>query len=115
MHLWLCPPVSLISKTIKFFAASEGATGVLCVPVWRSSPFWLVLVPDGTHFANVVQNFSFFSPKYVTGGAVKSKMFRGIPHWETLAIYISSDVAEPLAANFSVQFCLKKGCALCRE
>ena len=115
LHLWLCPPVSLIANTIKFFAASSNASGVLCVPVWRTSPFWLVLLPDGVHFCNLVANFSLFNPKYLTGGAVKSKMFRGIPKWETLAVFLDSEVDNPLEANFSPRFCMRNGCDFCRE
>ena len=110
LHLWLCPPVSLITRTLKMLAASSNCSGVLCVPVWRSSPFWLTLLPDGTHFTNCVVNYSFFSPKYYSGGAIKSKMFRGIPKWETLAVFLSSDENEPLAANYSSRFCVKNGC-----
>ena len=113
LHLWLCPPVSLVAKAIRFLAASSGCTGVFCVPSWPTSPFWLILVPDGVHFANLVQNYVFFSPKYYSGGAVKSRMFRGVPHWETLAFFASSEVANPLEANFSPNFCLNRGCIRC--
>ena len=111
----MCPPVSLITKAVKFFAECSNASGVLCVPVWRSSPFWLVLVPDGKHFANIVSNYVFFSPKYYTGGAIKSKMFRGIPKWETLAMYIDSEADQPLEPRFSPRFCLNNGCDYCQE
>ena len=105
LHLWVCPPVSLVAKAIRFLAASSNCTGVFCVPAWRTSPFWLVLIPDGRHFANLVLNFVFFNPKYYSGGAVKSRMFRGVPHWDSLAFFASSEVDNPLEANYSPAFC----------
>ena len=103
----------MIAKAIRFLAASSDCTGVFCVPFWPTSPFWLILVPDGMHFANLVRNFIFFSPKYYSGGAVKSRMFRGVPHWETLAFFASSEAADPMEANFSPNFCLNHGCPRC--
>ena len=92
LHLWLLPPIPLVPKALMKIASSGGASGVLAVPKWPLASFWALLFPDGVHFANQVSNFIFFSPKYYSGGAVRSKMFRGIPHWESLAFFADSDV-----------------------
>ena len=115
LHLWICPPVSLVAKAFHCLAASPGASGVFCVPAWRTSPFWLVLFPDGTHCASMIKNFTFFSPKYYSGGAVRSKMFRGVPHWETLAFFVEADTPNALEPNFDSKFCLLNGCRFCRD
>ena len=30
------------------------ATGTIVVPAWKSAPYWPVLCPDGTHFADFI-------------------------------------------------------------
>ena len=70
LHLWLCPPVPLVSKAIFKLVASEGASGVLVVPKWPLAGFWSNLFPDGVHFARCVKNWMAFRPKYFSGDAV---------------------------------------------
>ena len=41
---WLCPPIYLISRTLKYLRLCK-ASGILIVPVWHSAYFW----PDIQH------------------------------------------------------------------
>ena len=112
-HLWLCPPVSLVTEVLTKLKHSEDCSGVLVVPQWPLASFWLNLLPDGKHFIQGVTNFTFFSPKWFSGHSVKSKMFRGVKKWQTLAVFLSSECPEFFAPKFSPAFCLDSGCAKC--
>ena len=115
LHLWLSPPVSVVSDVLVKLGSSEDASGVLVVPRWPLADFWLNLLPDGKHFISGVDNFTFFSPKWFSGAAVTSKMFRGVKKWETLAVFISSkeNLSEFFATNYSPAACLDSGCPKC--
>ena len=113
LHLWLCPPVAAVHDVLVKMAASEDASGVLVVPHWRLANFWLTLVPDGKHFCKGVVNYSSFSPKWYSGEAVTSRMFRGVKSWKTLALFLDSNVEDFLEPNYSRSFCLSEGCAFC--
>ena len=113
LHLWLCPPLPLVSKVIWKLVVSQGASGVLVVPKWPLSNFWMTLLPDGSHFASCVRNWIAFRPKYYSGDAVTSRIFRGVKKWETLAVYLAAGASDPLEPNYAREFCIKCGCALC--
>ena len=51
---WLCPPVTLISRVIRH-AQVCSAAGTLVVPAWPSAPFWPILCPMGSQFADFVK------------------------------------------------------------
>ena len=104
LHLWLCPPVALVSDVLVKLAASSEASGVLVVPHWRLANFWLTLVPDRTHLCNGVMNYVSLSPKWYSGQAVTSRMFRGVKSWQTLALFLDSEVADFFEPNYSPTF-----------
>ena len=112
-HLWLFPPVSLVVPAIRKLCGSEGASGVLVCPLWRTASFFSVILPDGQHFANFVLAFLLFSPKYYSHPSVKSKMFRGVRPWDSLALYVAEGQADPFEPNFSKTHCLRNGCPRC--
>ena len=115
LHLWLSPPVSVVSEVLVKLGHSSEASGVLAVPYLPLADFWLNVLPDGKHFIGGVTNFTFFSPKWFLGAAVKSKMFRGVKKWKTLAVFITSNaiLSEFFATNYSPAFCLDSGCPKC--
>ena len=98
---------------VKLEASSE-ALGVFIVPFWRLANFWLTLVPDGVHLCNGVTNYVTFSPKWYSGEAVSSRMFRGVKSWKTLALFLDSNVRDFLEPHYSPFFCLKNGCEHCQ-
>ena len=50
---WWCPPIALIPRVIRH-AQVCGAEGTLVVPCWPSAPFWPMLCPAGSQFAEFV-------------------------------------------------------------
>ena len=113
LPLWLSPPIPLAAKAIWKLAGSQGCSGVLVVPKWPLAAFWTTLVPDGTHLAACVQNLMEFYPKYFSWDTVKSRKFRGVKKWPTLAHFLFSDVDSPLDSRYAQSHCLKNGCAFC--
>ena len=103
----------MVADVLVKMEASSDCSGVLVVPQWRLANFWLSLVPDGVHFCNGVTNFTSFSPKWYSGAAVTSRMFKGVKSWKTLALFLDSDAANFSDANYSRYFCLDGGCAHC--
>ena len=112
-HLWLFPPVSLIVPTVRKLCVSTGSSGVLICPLWKTASFSSTILPDGKHFANFVKSFQVFSPKYYSHPSVRSKMFRGVKPWDTLALYVEEGSLEPFEANYNSSHCLAGGCNLC--
>ena len=112
-HLWLFPPVSLVVPAIRKLCASSEATGVLICPLWRASSFFSVVLPDGRHFANFVKSFQLFSPNYFSHPSVKSKMFRGVKTWDTLALFVDSEIPQPFESSYSRELCILGGCERC--
>ena len=56
---WIVPPPRLINAVLDKLA-TDGAVGVLVVPIWKSAPFWPILFPDGrlANFISGSENFS---------------------------------------------------------
>ena len=50
---WWVPPLYLVCRTISH-ASNCKAKGTLIVSMWKSSPFWPILCPDGEHLAPFV-------------------------------------------------------------
>ena len=50
---WLCPPIALIPRVIRH-AQVCAAVGTLVVPCWPSAPFWPILCPNESQFAEFV-------------------------------------------------------------
>ena len=111
-HVWLCPPVNLVVAAVKHLLLSEDCSGVLCCPLWKTGHYWTLLAPDGVHFAGFVENFTCFRPKYFSGGAVRSRMFTGVPKWQTLAVFIRSGEGNS-GSIYKRSHCLNGGCDRC--
>ena len=50
---WCNPPFRLIGELLLFLEA-ERAAATIVVPMWTTQPWWLLLCPDGVHFADCV-------------------------------------------------------------
>ena len=110
-HCWLCPPVKLVVPAVKHLLSGSGS-GVLCCPLWTVSSFWPLLCPDGVHLAEFIENHVIFSPKYFSAPTVTSKMFRGVPHWDTIAIFIGNHCTS-FSSKIDRSHCIKDGCNKC--
>ncbi len=51
---WLCPPLSAISRTLKYMAQC-GARGTLAVSEWPAQPWFALLRPSGAAWAPLVR------------------------------------------------------------
>ena len=60
---WLCQLVSCIGSIIRHRKLSK-AKGVLLLPVWPSTYFWLLGHPNGKIFAKFIKNFTSTEPFY---------------------------------------------------
>ena len=83
---WLCPPVSLIAKTLRHMKYCK-AVGVLLVPNWRSSYFWPLLTFDGINFDTFVKDILIVNP-YFSCEAGLQTAFRGYANFLTYALLI---------------------------
>lgn len=90
---WLCPPIVLIPRVIAHARACR-CRGTLVVPAWPSAPFWPMLCPDGTSFANYVVGV-FYLPlveDLIIPGRSGSALFGGkSPSTEVLALRLAFD------------------------
>ena len=105
-HVWACPPPRLIIPAIKLFARDQ-VTGVLCVPLWHSSPFWLSICPDGVHLANFVVDYIVFHPYFIAGPDVVNKTFSAYSAFNMIALYCNFANESPMLPNNSVHFKLE--------
>ena len=53
---WLLPPVSEIARVIDHLRVCN-AEGMLAVPMWKSSYFWVLLCNDGRHWNAFVHDW----------------------------------------------------------
>ena len=99
---WWCPPVALIARVIAH-ARVCGARGTLIVPEWQSSPFWPVIHPKATQFADFVVEIQELplSEFLILPGHSRCTLFHGkMPNTRVLALRCHfarfGPVGEPL-------------------
>jgi len=83
---WLCPPTSLIIKTIKHLRTCK-ARGVLLVPEWQSAYFWPILTSDGKTFNSFVKTYLLLDPYYLNFCNCDS-VFDGFAKFRSIALLI---------------------------
>ena len=74
---WLFPPPILIPRVIDHMKTCA-AEGTLIVPFWKSSVFWTLLCPNGTHFHHWVHDWELLSndnQDLIIRGKAKSSYF----------------------------------------
>ena len=84
---WLCPPISLIGKSLKHLSYCRGK-GVLLVPIWKSAYFWPLLTPDGTKFENFVKDYRLLDPFFTNNHTEGESVFSGFAKFKTIALYV---------------------------
>ena len=86
---WVCPPISQVGRALRHFKVCK-ATGVLCVPEWRSAYFWPLLIEgNGTVFKSFVKGYLLLDPYFLTfNKSVKTNVFNGFAKFRTLALLI---------------------------
>ena len=97
-HVWACPPPRLIIPAIKHFVQAQ-VTGVLCVPIWQASPFWVALCPNGSHLARFVKDYSIFKPYFVAGLDMTNQTCKGHASFKMIALDCDFSVKNPFEPN----------------
>ena len=79
------PPPGLITPAILHFAKFQ-TSGLLVVPVWPSSSFWLSVCPDGRHLAGWAVRYLRFRPGIIADINIRSTTFKSPLHFDLLVI-----------------------------
>jgi hypothetical protein len=105
------PPIAEINAAIRHinFCASSG---VLIVPLWRASNFWLTLAPDGVHFSSLFAEVFLGFPELASGIYVTSNMFRGQTAFQWAYLRFQGH-HSPCYPVFRKSHCSLSGCSLC--
>ena len=79
-NLWI-PPIHLIPRVIRH-AQRTNSQGTLIVPKWVSSPFWLLLFPNGVDPAEFVMAWTELPQHdwFILPGRSGSSLFNGTPN-----------------------------------
>lgn len=88
--------------------------GVIIVPVWPATSFWLSIFPDGCHLANWAVKWLRFRPGIISDINIRSMTFKNPLTFDLLAIQFNfKGEAEIFKPNVSPGFCLQQGCDVC--
>ena len=60
-NYWICPPVTVIADAITHILNHENISGIMLVPIWKGSDFFLKLVKN-QHFAEFSIDYLILSP-----------------------------------------------------
>ena len=93
LRAWICPPTGRAVQAIKKIANSR-MRGVLVLPAWRSSIFWPLICPDGTHLSHFFDGARVFRPYVVPGKTNDNEKFtlmRGHTPFPFVALFIKSN------------------------
>ena len=86
---WICPPVSLVLPTVRKICNTR-MSGILLVPLWRSSLFWTTLFPDGHRLIRQCWKVVKLHPHIVRGQYCYNPLMQGTTAFPFLAIYFAS-------------------------
>ena len=78
---WLCPPIKLISSTLRHMRLCH-ARGIILIPQWPSSYFW-PLFHNGTSFGSFIKDYRIVDPYYYSSSE-KCK-FKGFLSFHAIA------------------------------
>ena len=107
------PPAGLITPAILHFAKFQ-ASGLLLVPVWPSSSFWLSVCPDGRHLAGWAVRFLRFRPGIISDINIRSTTFKNPLHFDLLVIkFCFAEGRDVFEADQSRIKCIFSGCDIC--
>lgn len=83
---WLCPPISLIGKTIQHLKNCKGR-GILFLPIWPSAYYWPLLTSNGKTFRAFIKQFLVLDPYFINNSRT-SCVFDGFAKFYSIALYI---------------------------
>ena len=110
---YIFPPAGVIVPAVCHLSHYK-ARGVIIVPVWPASSFWLSIVPDGRHLANWAVKWMRFRPGIISDINIRSQTFKNPLNFDLIAIQFDFGLGgQGMGPNQSPDFCLCKGCFLC--
>ena len=84
---WLCPPIYLIGKTLRYLELCKGK-GVLLVPIWKSAYYWPMLTKDGNNFNPFIKNFLLLDPFFLNYAKLSNSVFDGFAKFYSIALLL---------------------------
>ena len=84
---WLCPPIYLIGKTLRYLELCKGK-GVLFAPIWTSAYYWPMLTNDGKVFKPFIKKFLFLDPIFINHARLSNSIFDGFAKFYSIALLI---------------------------
>ena len=110
---YIFPPAGLIVPALIHLNLFK-TRGVIIVPVWPASSFWLNILPDGRHLAVWAVKWLRFRPGIVSDVNIRSMTFKNPLNFDLIAIQFDfSREGQIFAPNVSPAFCLRQGCVIC--
>ena len=109
---YLFPPVSVVVSAILHLAHFK-VSGLLLVPCWPASSFWLTIAPDGRHLAAWAESFLQFRPGIVSDVNIRSMTFKNPIKFDIVAIKFDFNNGGLMGPRVEPKFCLQHGCDLC--
>ena len=103
---WWVPPLYLVCRTISH-AQNCKAKGTLVVTMWKSSPFWPIVCPDGEHLASFIHAWwstKFYPDMFLRGRSGSSLGDTLNADSWVLALFIDFS-AQPRLNNFGFHIC----------
>lgn len=86
INYYIFPPPSKILASILHLNKFQ-SRGLLVIPVWRASSFWMKIVPDGKHLCSWSKKFLLFKPSgFISDSAIISSTFKNPPTFDMLVI-----------------------------
>ena len=89
------------------------AKGVAVFHNWSGAHFYPLFIKAG-HLPNLVVDFRFIEPYFISEPQIRCNTFKGFQNFQTLAFEFDFMKVDPLGVNLSRLHCLKAGCICCR-
>ena len=84
---WLCPPIYLIGKILRYLELCKGK-GVLFAPIWTSAYYWPMLTNDGKVFKSFIKKFLFLDPFFINHARLSNSILDGFAKFYSIALLI---------------------------
>ncbi|KAK3251825.1 hypothetical protein CYMTET_38851 [Cymbomonas tetramitiformis] len=94
---WCNWPFHLIGE-LPLFLEAERSAATLVVPMWCTQPWWLLLCPDGVHFADCVVQWTELETSrstFLPGLGRANERGVGLPDFRVFVVRVSLDEREP--------------------
>ena len=84
---WLCPPVYLIGKTLRYLELCR-EKGVLFFPIWKSAYYWPMITNDGHTFKPFIKHYLLLDPYFIYHANRFFSVFQGFAKFYSMALLI---------------------------